>query len=50
MQGNEMQLTASVGEQRFWRMAPIGTGLYGLDSGQDRSLRTALEKLANLTV
>lgn len=35
-------------EERI-RMAPIDTGLYGLDSGQDRYVRTAVEKLADLT-
>ncbi|MFS8096656.1 macrolide 2'-phosphotransferase [Lentzea alba] len=30
------------------RMAPIDSGLYGIDSGQDRYVRTALERLALL--
>lgn len=35
-------------EERI-RMAPIDTGLYGLDSGQDRYVRAALARLADLT-
>jgi hypothetical protein len=31
------------------RMAPVDSGPYGIDSGQDRYVRTALEKPADLT-
>ncbi|GAB2806830.1 phosphotransferase [Lentzea nigeriaca] len=30
------------------RMAPVDSGLYGIDSGQDRYVRTAVERLAQL--
>jgi macrolide phosphotransferase len=30
------------------RMAPVDTGLYGIDSGQDRYVRAALERLASV--
>jgi macrolide phosphotransferase len=34
-------------EERM-RMAPVDSGLYGIDSGQDRYVRSALERLARL--
>jgi macrolide phosphotransferase len=34
-------------EERI-RMAPVDSGLYGVDSGQDRYVRTAVERLARL--